>query len=123
MYETPIRSDRALIALFALVTRSFFLGLSLRGGMLEMRTYLPSSTSYFADLTTSRHPCPLYKLVDDCTMFDILCSHTRMSMLQDSVDIIANWTTDNDMCINASKTKQMIICLCRDEAHEAALLL
>ena len=55
MNETPIRSDRALIALFALVTRSFFLGLSLRGGMLEMRTSLPSSTSYFADLTTYRY--------------------------------------------------------------------
>ena len=55
-------------------------------------------------------------------MFDI-CSHTRVSMLQDSVDIISNWTTDNDMCINASKTKEMIInlCFCRDEAHEASL--
>ena len=42
-------------------------------------------------------------------------------MLQDSVDIIANWTTDNDMCINASKTKEMIICFCRYEAHETSL--
>ena len=38
-----------------------------------------------------------------------------------TVDIIANWTTDNDMCINASKTKEMIICFCRHEAHEASL--
>ena len=34
-------------------------------------------------------PCPLYKYVDDCTVFDIICSHTRVSMLQDSVDIVA----------------------------------
>ena len=54
-------------------------------------------------------------------MFDT-CSHTRGSMLQDSVDI--NLTTENDnMCINASKTKEMIIllCFCRDEAHKASL--
>ena len=47
---------------------------------------------------------PLYKYVDDCTVFDIICSHTRVSMLQDSVDIVANWTTENDRCIIASKT-------------------
>ena len=81
---------------------------------------LSGPKNFIVHINDLHTPCPLYKYVDDCTVFDI-CSHTRVSMLQDSVDIIANWTTDNDMCINASKTKDMIICFCRHEAHEASL--
>ena len=82
---------------------------------------LSGPTHFLVHINDLHTPCPLYQYVDDCTVFDI-CSHTRGAMLHDSVDILANWTTDNDMCINASKTKQMIACFCRDEAHEASLV-
>ena len=48
--------------------------------------------------------CPMYKYVDDITAFDI-CNNDRVSMLQQSVDVIANWTRDNYMRVNTKKTK------------------
>ena len=43
-----------------------------------------------------------------------------VSMLQQSVDVITNWTRDNDMRVNTNRTKEMMICFCRDETHVAA---
>ncbi len=65
------------------------------------------------DLQTS---CPLYKYVDDETLFEI-CSATSVSLLQESVDIVSKWIKQNNMIINASKTKEMVICFCKDEHH------
>ena len=43
--------------------------------------------------------------------------HTRVSVIQDSVNINAQWSIDNDMRINTSKTKEMDICFCKDRAY------
>ena len=45
----------------------------------------------------------MYKYVDDITVFDI-CNNDRVSMLQQSVDVITNWTRDTDMRVNTKKT-------------------
>ena len=53
-------------------------------------------------------PVPLYKYVDDSTLFQI-CEMNSMSLMQESVNIAAEWTNKNDMKINSEKSKEMII--------------
>ena len=65
-----------------------------------------------------RTPCPVYKYVDDSTIFEI-CNQSRVSVIQDSANIIAQWSSDNDMRINTCKTKEMIICFCKDRTYVA----
>ena len=57
------------------------------------------------DLST---PVPLYKYVDDSTLFEI-CEMNSISLMQEYVNIVAEWTTNNDMKINSEKSKEMII--------------
>ena len=60
---------------------------------------------YINDLST---PVPLYKYVDDSTQFE-LCEMNCISLMQESVNIAAEWTNNNDMKINSEKSKEMII--------------
>ena len=69
------------------------------------------------DLQTS---CPIFKYVDDSTVFDV-CNNTNVPMLQESADVITDWSRRNDMRINARKTKEMIICFCRNDNHVASI--
>ena len=65
---------------------------------------------YINDLET---PVPLYKFVDDSTLFEI-CHRKSESVLQHSVDIAARWTVHNDMKINSDKSKEMLISFMQD---------
>ena len=65
---------------------------------------------YINDLQT---PVPLYKYVDDSTLFEI-CNRRSESFLQHSVDIAARWTLHNDMKINSDKSKELLISLIID---------
>ena len=69
-----------------------------------------SSVHTINDLDT---PVPLYKYVDDSTMFEI-CHRKSESVLQHSVDIAARWTVHNDMKINSDKLKEMLISFMQD---------
>ena len=60
---------------------------------------------YINDLST---PVPLYKYVDDSTLFEI-CEFNSICLMQESVNIAAEWTNNNDMKINSEKSKEMII--------------
>ena len=60
---------------------------------------------YINDLSTL---VPLYKYVDDSTLFEI-CEMNSISLMQESVNIAAEWTKNNDMKINSEKSKEMII--------------
>ena len=60
---------------------------------------------YIHDLST---PVPLYKYVDDSTLFEI-CEINSISLMQESVNIAAEWTNNNDMKINSEKSKEMTI--------------
>ena len=42
-------------------------------------------------------------------------------MLQESADVITDWSRRNDMRINARKTKEIIICVCRNDNHVASI--
>ena len=57
---------------------------------------------------------PLYKYVDDSTLFEI-CKTTDVSVMQESIDRAVNWTHNNCMKINSTKSKEMVICFTPDE--------
>ncbi len=65
------------------------------------------------DLNT---PCPLYKYIDDGTMFEI-CTSGSASRLQDSANDVAQWSKENDMRLNPKKTKEMLISFAREPTH------
>ena len=66
---------------------------------------------YINDLRTI---VPLCKYVDDSTLFEI-CDRNDVSVIQESVDIAARWTEQNDMKINSEKsTKEIIISFAQD---------
>ncbi len=64
------------------------------------------------DLST---PCPIFKYVDDSTIFEI-CGPETVSRLQESADVAAQWSRDNDMKINASKTHKLLIDFSKHQA-------
>jgi hypothetical protein len=70
------------------------------------------------DLTT---PCPTYKYVDDSTIFEI-CGPGTVSKLQDSANIACQWSRDNDMKINASKTHELLIDFTRNHQLNSSSL-
>ena len=41
--------------------------------------------------------------------------------IQESADVITDWSRRNDMRINARKTKEIIICFCRNDNHVASI--
>ena len=65
---------------------------------------------YINDLRTT---VPLYKYIDDSTLFNI-CDRNGVSVIQESVDIAATWTGQNDMKINSEKSKEIIISFAQD---------
>ena len=56
---------------------------------------------------------PLYKFVDDSTIFEI-CNTNEVSVIQESIDVAVEWTVNNDMEINPEKSKEMIICFSKN---------
>ena len=56
---------------------------------------------------------PLYKYVDDSTLFEI-CDRNDVSVIQESVDIAARWPEQNDMKINSEKSKEIISSFAQD---------
>ena len=62
----------------------------------------------------------MLKYVDDSTVFDV-CNNSSVPMLQESADIITDWSRNNDIRINATKTKEMVICFCRNDNHVASI--
>ncbi len=65
-------------------------------------------------------PCPTFKYVDDSTVLNV-CNNTSVPMLQESADVITYRSRRNDMRINARKTKEIIICFCRNDNHVASI--
>ena len=59
------------------------------------------------DFTTT---APIYKYVDDCTVFEVTSHSSASSDLQTHLDSINQWIVNNNMLINAKKTKELNIC-------------
>ena len=60
-----------------------------------------------------RTTVPLYNYVDDSTLFEI-CYRNDVSVIQESVDIAARWTKQNDIKIYSEKSKEIIISFAQD---------
>ena len=60
-----------------------------------------------------RTTVPLYNYVDDSTLFEI-CDRNDVSIIQESVDIAARWTEQNDIKIYSEKSKEIIISFAQD---------
>ena len=65
---------------------------------------------FINDLTTT---APIYKYVDDSTIFEV-CQEGDTSQIQESVDMVDIWTSQNDMRLNSEKCKEMIIYFSRN---------
>ena len=50
---------------------------------------------------------PLYKYVDDSTLFEI-CNTTDVSVMQESIDRAVNWTNNNCMKINSKNQRKWL---------------
>ena len=59
-------------------------------------------------ITDLRMTVPLYKYVEDSMLFEI-CDRKDATVIQESLDIGARWTEQNDMKINSEKSKEVII--------------
>ena len=64
------------------------------------------------DLSTS---LPIYKYIDDCTIFEVVTPASATSTLQKEVDQINQWTVSNNMRLNTKKTKEFTICFAKSQ--------
>ena len=55
---------------------------------------------------------PMY--VDENNFLFEICDRNYVSVIQQSVDIAARWTEQNDMKINSEKSKEIIISFAQD---------
>ena len=62
------------------------------------------------DLTTT---APICKYVDDCTVFEVTSHSSASSDLQTHLDSINQWIVNDNMRINAKKTKELNICFAK----------
>ena len=54
------------------------------------------------------------KFVDDVTLYEVCNTHSR-DKIQNAVNDIQKWATDNNMSLNASKTKELLVYYGREE--------
>ena len=81
---------------------------------------LSGPKNFLVKINNLQTPCPMFKYVDDSTVFDV-CNNSCVPMLQESADIITAWSRNNDMRINATETKEIVICFCRNDNHVASI--
>lgn len=73
------------------------------------------------DLTTT---FPMYKFVDDCTVSEVVSMTTGgTSTLQQDIDDVTRWTSDNNMKLNAMKTKEFIVTFTKSQPSLQPLLI
>ena len=63
---------------------------------------LSGPNNFLLQIDDLQTPCPIFKYVDDSTICDV-CNNTSVPMLQESADIIIDWSRHNDIRINATK--------------------
>jgi len=65
--------------------------------------------SFIVMIDDLRAPCEVYKFVDDNTLSELIPpSHTRTDMANYLTSLLT-WTAENDMQLNTSKTKEMLL--------------
>ena len=69
-----------------------------------MEAFSSRTKTFFVHINDLQTLCLIYKYVYNRTVFEIY-NQSRVSVIQDSASITAQWSSDNDMRINTSKTK------------------
>ena len=59
--------------------------------------FLSDPKKFFVQINDLQTPWPIFKYVDDSTVFDV-CNNTSVPMLQAYADIITDWSRYNDKC-------------------------
>ena len=70
---------------------------------------------YINDLTKL---APMYKYVDDSTIFEIYSGNV-ISTIQQSIDDVVKWTDDNDTRLNCDECKEMIVDFSRNQGQSS----
>ena len=65
--------------------------------------------------------CSIFKHVDDSIVLDVYVITLVCILLQESTDSVTDWSRHNGMRISARKTKEMIVCFCRNDNHVASI--
>ena len=53
--------------------------------------------------------CLIHKYVDDTTLTELLCSSKNVSNLHNFLDQLLQWSSANDMVVNSTKTKEIVM--------------
>jgi len=56
-----------------------------------------------------RANCEVHKFVDDTTLSELITPSSSPFNMTDYLSSLLTWTADNDMQLNTSKTKEMIL--------------
>ena len=83
---------------------------SLKEHCLDPRTF-------WFQLMTYKHHAPCLNMLTTA----LYLTFVIVPVLQESADIITDWSRNNDMRINATKTKEMVICFCHNDNHVASI--
>ena len=59
---------------------------------------LSGPKNFLVQINDLQTPCPMFKYVDDRTVFDV-CNNSSVPMLQESVDIITDWSIGTMTCV------------------------
>ena len=77
---------------------------------------------YVVDMPSVNSNIKLVKYADDTVIMELL-SDNQSSQLQTVADIVNNWCSNNDLVLNAKKTKEMVMQNARDNPCYPTLLL
>jgi len=89
------------------INRSVSSWQSLNGSMPQGSCLGPLSFTVMIDDLHS--PCELHKFVDDTTLSELVTSSCSVSNMPSYFASLLSWTEDNNMQINISKTKEMVL--------------
>jgi len=65
--------------------------------------------SFIVMIDDLRANCEVHKFVDDTTLSELITPSSPPSNMTDYLSSLLTWTADNDMRLNTSKTKEMIL--------------
>jgi hypothetical protein len=77
---------------------------------------------YVVDMPKTSENIRLVKYADDTVILELLSANAT-SDLQSDADSVSQWCADNDLILNAKKTKELIICNYRDDPTQPALVI
>ena len=81
--------------------------LHIRGGVPQGTKLGPLLFLCMIDDLQMEQPCESMKFVDDTTIFERLPSRDSASIMQSALDNIESWTSQNNMNLNPTKTKEL----------------